>query len=171
MHIVRVKRVAHLAGNRVGFGNLFRLQPVAIQHIKEIHVAAKVQLVCAVQMHAAFAEQIREHAMHNRCTHLAFHIVAQHGQAMLLKARGPVFLAGNEYGNAIYKCTAGLKDLLHIPLGGHLRPHRKKVHNNICLGIFEDLGNFSRGPRRLAQFLLQLRAQAIVRHSALHLDV
>ena len=50
-----------LRGDGLGLGDLLRLQPVALEHVLEVHVAADVELVGAVQDHPAVLEQLGQH--------------------------------------------------------------------------------------------------------------
>ena len=59
----REHRMAELAGDGVGLGDLLRLQPLALEHVQEVGVAAEVELVGAVEPHAAVAEEVGEHAV------------------------------------------------------------------------------------------------------------
>ena len=47
----------------LGLGDLLGLQAVALEHVLEVHVAADVELVRAVEHHAAVLEQLRHHAV------------------------------------------------------------------------------------------------------------
>ena len=57
MDIFRAHIVGQHAGNSLGLGNLLGFQPLALQHVHEIGVAAEIELVAAVQAHAAVDEQ------------------------------------------------------------------------------------------------------------------
>ena len=57
----------------------FRLQAFAFEHVVEVGVAAEVELVGAVDLDAAVAEEAREHAVHDRGPDLGFDVVATIG--------------------------------------------------------------------------------------------
>ena len=56
------------------------MQPVALEHVLEVAVAAEIELVGAVEPHAAVAEQIGEHAMDDGRADLALDVVADQRQ-------------------------------------------------------------------------------------------
>ena len=53
--------VSELRLHRLGLRDLLRGQPLALEHVHEVHVAAEVQLVGPVELDAAVLEQLREH--------------------------------------------------------------------------------------------------------------
>ena len=65
----------------------FDVQPLALEHVLEIGVAADVELVGAVEPHAAVAKQIGEHAMQDGGADLALDVVADDRQAGISKRR------------------------------------------------------------------------------------
>ena len=84
--------VVELDGDGVGLGDLLGFEPLALQHVQEVGVAAEVELVGAVDAHAASAKQAGQHAVGDRRADLALDVVADDRQAALLEARSPVFL-------------------------------------------------------------------------------
>ncbi len=58
----------------------FEASRVAIEHVQKIGVAAGVQLVGALDLHAAFAKKIDNRAMQNGRAHLRFDVVADERQ-------------------------------------------------------------------------------------------
>ena len=107
--------LAHLAGDRVGLRALFRLQPLALQHVLEIAVAAEIELVGAVEPHAAVAKQIGEHAMHDRRADLALDVVADQRQPAAMEFLAPPGILRDEHRDAVDKGAAGGQRLLGIP--------------------------------------------------------
>src|SRR5215207_8258301 len=65
-----------LARDRLRLRDLLGLQPLPLEHVLEVHVAAEVQLVCAVDRDAAILEQAGEHAVHDGRAHLALDVIA-----------------------------------------------------------------------------------------------
>ena len=57
MDVALAEVVAEVGGDGLGLGDLLGLEPVALGHVLEVHVAADVELVGAVQDHAAVLEQ------------------------------------------------------------------------------------------------------------------
>jgi hypothetical protein len=80
--------VAELRADGIGLRDLLRGQPVALEHVVEVGVAAEVQLAGPVEPHAAVVEQFRQHPVDDRGAHLRLHVVADHRQAALLEAAG-----------------------------------------------------------------------------------
>ena len=76
--------VVKLGGDGVGLADLLRLEAGALQHVVEVHVAAEVELVGAVDAHAALAEEAGQHAVGDGGAHLALDVVADDGAG-----RGP----------------------------------------------------------------------------------
>ena len=70
------------------FEIFFEAEPVALEHVVEVGVAAEVQLAGPVEPHAAVHEELREHAVDDRRAHLRLHVVTDHRQASLLEAAG-----------------------------------------------------------------------------------
>ena len=59
----RDRSFLQLAGDGLRLRDLLRLEALALQHVHEVHVAADVELVRAIDGHAAIFEQLREHAV------------------------------------------------------------------------------------------------------------
>jgi hypothetical protein len=70
------ERHIHLAGHRVGFGNLFGFQTFSLQHVHEIGVATEVELVSSVETNTPFLEKVGQNPVSNGCAHLGFDVVA-----------------------------------------------------------------------------------------------
>ena len=105
-------------------GNFLRFQPLALQHVQEIGVAAEIELILAIKPDATFAKQIREHAMCDCRAYLRFHVVTDDGQPAFSEPSLPVFLRRNKHRNAIHKRTIGFENLLDVPFRCHLRTNR-----------------------------------------------
>ena len=58
------------------FEIFFDFEPLALQHVLEVHVAAEVELVGAVERHAPVLEEAGEDAVHDRGADLALDVVA-----------------------------------------------------------------------------------------------
>ena len=57
MYIFLGKFIWQHAGDRIGFGNLLRFQPIPFKHIEEIRITTEVQLVRVVQPHTPVDEK------------------------------------------------------------------------------------------------------------------
>ena len=55
MDVIGGMAVTELAGDGVGLGDFFRFEPLALEHVQEIGVAAEIQLIGAIETDAAFA--------------------------------------------------------------------------------------------------------------------
>src|SRR4051794_2472826 len=62
--------------DRVRLRDLLRLETLALEHVQEVRVAADVQLHRLVEMHAALAEERRQHAVRDRGADLRLDVVA-----------------------------------------------------------------------------------------------
>jgi hypothetical protein len=131
--------VVHDRGDRVGLGDLLGLEPLALEHVEEVHVAAHVELRGAQQLHAAVAEQAGERAVHDRGADLGLDVVADDGQAGLLEAPVPVVLGADEHRDAVHEAAAGLEDLLHVPLRRLLGAHGQVGDDDVRVRVLEDL--------------------------------
>src|SRR5579883_529450 len=112
MDVFRVERRIELAHHRLGLRNLFRFEPLPLQHVAEIGIAAEIQLVSSIEPDAALAEKIGQDAMNDGRADLALDIVADQRQLLLLEALPPLRLGGDEDRNAIDEGAARLQRLL-----------------------------------------------------------
>ena len=84
--------------DRVRLRDLLRLQPLPLEHVHEVGVAAEVELVGAVELDAALAEERRQDAVRDRRADLRLDVVADDRQAGVLEPLLPVGLARDEDG-------------------------------------------------------------------------
>ncbi len=92
MDVLPAHVVGELRRHRLRLGNLLGLQPLPLEHVLEIHVAADVELHRAVQDDASVLEQFCQYAMGDGGADLRFDVVAdnwQPGRAELLRPFGP----------------------------------------------------------------------------------
>jgi hypothetical protein len=89
-------------------------------------------------------------------------------EAGLGEAPSPVVLAGDEHRDAVDERTAGLEDLLDVPLGGQLGADRQVGDDHVGLCLAEDLDDVGRLAGRLGDLLLEVLAQPVVGHAAVH---
>jgi hypothetical protein len=164
--VVRGQLVAHDRGDGLRLGDLLGLQPVALEHVVEVHVAAHVELGGAQQLHAAVVEEAGQRAVHDGGADLRLDVVADDGQPGLQEAVVPVVLARDEHGNAVHEAAARLDDLLHVPLGGLLRADREVRDDDVRARVVEHLGDVHGRSRGLGDLLRQVAAQAVVGHAA-----
>ena len=136
--VLRAEVVVEHRRDRVRLRDLLRLEALALEHVQEVGVAADVQLHRLVEMHAALAEERREHAVGDRGADLRLDVVADDRHAGLLEALVPVVLARDEDRHAVHHRAAGRHDLLGVPLGRILRADRQVVDDDVDLAVLED---------------------------------
>jgi hypothetical protein len=81
MDVLGVEGDVELARHGLGLGDLLRFEALALQHVLEVRVAAEIELVGAVEPHAALTEQVGEHPVHDGGADLALDVVADDRQA------------------------------------------------------------------------------------------
>ena len=151
--------------------DLLGLQALALEHVEEVRVAAEVELVGAVDADAAVAEEAGEDAVDDGGADLALDVVADDGDAGDAEAVGPVFLAGDEDGDAVDEGALGVEDLFDVPLGGFLAADGKVVDDDVDFAVLEDAGDVGGGAGGLGDDLTEVLAEAVVGHAALDGDV
>ena len=166
VNVARGQLVVHDRGDRVGLGDLLRLQPLALEHVVEVHVAAHVQLRGALDLHAALSEQSRQRAVHDRGPDLGLDVVADDRQFGLFEALVPVVLAGDEDGDAVDEAAAGLEHLLDIPLGRLLGADGQVGDHDVGVRLLEDLDDVRGLAGGLGDLLFEVLAEAVVGHAA-----
>ena len=115
----------------VRLGDLLALQALAFQHVHEIGVAAEVELVGAVDAHAAILEQPGQHPMGDGGAHLALDVVADDGQPGFLEAPAPGRVLGDEHRDAVDEAGPGRQRLLGVIARPCLAAHRQVVDQHV----------------------------------------
>ena len=139
VNVLGRNRNVKLAGDRARFRKLFRLQTLPLQHIEEISIAAKIQLIGAIKPHSTLAEQICQHAVHDSRPHLALDIVADDWQPTLLEPPPPAGFGCDEYRDAIDKGAARFEAAFGVPLGGTLRADGKIGNDDISAAAAQNV--------------------------------
>src|SRR4051794_1331607 len=121
VNVVCFQRNIKLAGNRLRLGYLLRSQPLPLQHVLEIGIAADVELVGSIEPHAAFSKQVGENAVQDRGADLALDVIADDGKAGLFEAAAPCGIGSDEHGDAIDEAAAGVDRLPGVPFACLLR--------------------------------------------------
>src|SRR5216684_5607346 len=101
MDVVRADVVVELRGHGASLRDLLRHQPIALQHVQEVGVATEVELVGALELDAAIAEEPCEDAMDDGRADLRLDVVTDDRQLLLFEALLPVGLAGDEDRDAV----------------------------------------------------------------------
>ena len=138
MDVPRAEVVVEHRGDRVRLRDLLRLEPLALEHVQEVGVAADVQLHRLVEVDAALAEERGEDAVGDRGADLRLDVVADDRHARLLEAALPVGLARDEDRHAVDHRAARREDLLGVPLGRLLRADRQVVDDDVDLALPQD---------------------------------
>src|SRR5699024_9204489 len=86
-----------VGGLGLGIGALLGVQAFAFQHVLEVHVATHVELVSAVNGHAAGLEQCGQGTVGNGGTNLGFDVVTNNGHTGVGKFLGPGLIRGDEH--------------------------------------------------------------------------
>ena len=160
--------VVELRRDGVRLRDLLRLQALALEHVEEVGVAAEVELVRAVEAHAALAEEPRQHAVDDRRADLRLDVVADDREARLLEALRPVAVgvAGDEHGDAVDEAAAGGEHLLDVPLRRLFRADGQVADDDVGLRVSEEADDVVGRAGRLRDHLRQVLAEAVVGHAA-----
>ena len=116
MHIMRVHVVRHHGSDRTGLGNLLGLQTGTLQHVHEVHVAADIELVGAIETHAAILEQASQHTVGDGGADLRLDIVADNRHTGITELLRPLRIGGDEHRQAVHERAAGIHGGLGIGL-------------------------------------------------------
>ena len=117
--------VVELAGHRLGLRDLLRLEPLALEHVHEVHVAAEVELVGLLDFDTAVFEEAGEVAVDDRGADLGLDVVADDRHTGIDKALRPLRVRGDEHGDAVDEPNSGLEGCLGVELGGLFRTDRQ----------------------------------------------
>ena len=85
------------------FEIFFDSQPLALEHVLEVHVAAEVELVRAVDRDAAVLEEAGEHAVRDGGADLALDVVADDRDAGVGELLRPLGVAGDEHRDRVHE--------------------------------------------------------------------
>ena len=168
MDVLGRQLVVHDRSDRVGLGDLLGLEPLALEHVVEVHVPAHVELGGALDLDAALGEQARERAVHDRRAHLRLDVVADDRHARLAEAPVPVVLAGDEHGDAVDEAAARLEHLLDVPLRRLLRADGQVGHDDVGVRLLEDAHDVGGLAGCLLDLFLQVSPEAVVGHAAVN---
>ena len=139
--------VVDLARDGLGLRDLLRLEPFALEHVLEVHVAADVQLVGAVEHRAAVLEQAGEDAVDDRGADLALDVVADDRHAGRREALGPLRVARDEDRDGVHERDAGLDRGGGVVLLRLLRADRQVGDEHLGAGRAQHLGDVDRRRR------------------------
>ena len=157
-----------VGGDGLGLGDLLGLQAVALEHVLEVHVAADVELVGAVQHDAAVLEQLGHDPVGDGGADLALDVVTDDRHAGGLELRGPLGVGGDEDRQGVDEGDARVDGALGVVLVGDLGAHRQVGHEHVDLGVLERLDDVDRLGVGLLDGQAVVLAEAVVGHAALH---
>ena len=129
------RRVADDRLHRFGLGRFLRGEPAAVEHVEKIGVPAGVQLIGALDFHAALAEEIDDRAMQNGRAQLRLNVVADERQIFFLKPLRPDRVAGDENRDVVDKSEPRFKRAAGIETGRFLRADRQIVDHDLGAGF------------------------------------
>jgi hypothetical protein len=130
MDIRGFERNIELAGNRLRLGDLLGFQPLTFQHVEKVGVAAEIQLVGAVDAHAALPEEIGEQPVNDGRADLALDVVADQRQPALFEALPPLRARSDEHRDAVDESAACFEGAFGIKAGRLFRTHRQVGHQH-----------------------------------------
>ena len=90
MNVLLFQLIRQHAGYCAGLGDFFGFQALTLEHVHEVCVPAKVELIRMIQLDAAVHKQTSQHAVHNGGTHLALDVIADDGQTTLAEPLSPI---------------------------------------------------------------------------------
>jgi hypothetical protein len=160
---------ADLAGHGAGLGDLLALEAVALEHVEEVGVAAEVQLVGAVEPHAALAEQVGEQAVDDRRTDLGLDVVADQRQPRLGEAVPPFLARRDEHGDAVDEGATRGQRLRRVRGRRLLRAHRQVADQDVGSTVAQVARHVVRCCRRFLDDLAQVPPKSVEGRAAPHL--
>ena len=115
-----------------------------LKHVEEIRIATGIQLIGAVDGHAAVAEQTRQLAVNDGRADLAFDVVADDRHTGLAEAVRPIGVRGDEYRHAVDHGDTRVEACLGVMLDRLFRAHGQIADKNLRPGIAKRLGDVFR---------------------------
>src|SRR5699024_8795357 len=161
---------ARIRGHGLGLRNLLRLEALAFEHVLEVHVAADVELVGAVEDDAAVLEQLRHHTVGDGRTDLGLDVVADDrdsgGTELLVPFLGP----GDEDGQSVDEGDLRVDGRLSVVLHRFLRTDGHVAYEHVRLGVLERLDHVDRVTIGFDDRVAVVLSEAVESRSAQDLD-
>ena len=170
VYLVGVYFVVHLGGYGASLGNFLGNQPLPLQHVEEVGVAAKVQLVGVVNGSAPVLKQPGQDTVEDGSADLGLNVVANDRHSPFHEPVPPILFAGDKHGDAVDHAAAGVKNLLRVPLGRHFAAHGEVVNDHVHFPFPENVGNVYGRVGRLSDQVGHVPANAVVGHAPFHRD-
>ena len=131
--------------HRLRLGAPLQARPGAVQHVQEVCVAPRVQLVGPIKRDAAIVEQFREHAVDDGRAQLRLDVVPDDRDPPPLELGRPLRVRGDEDGDAIDEGNARLQRGPGVVFGSLLASDGQIVEEDLRLAPAEHLGHLG-GP-------------------------
>src|SRR5690554_3083654 len=103
--VVFIKTVFRHRLHRFCLGDLLGFQPLAIEHVEKVGITAGIELIGAIQLHAALGKQVRECPMGNGGAQLRLDIIADKRQIPFFEALRPLLSRAIKTGILLTKAT------------------------------------------------------------------
>jgi hypothetical protein len=156
-----------LTRHGLGLGDLLRLEPVALEHVHEVHIPAKIELVRAVENHPSVLEQPRQDAVHDGRSDLALDVVPDDRHAGIGKTLRPLRITGDEHRDRVHESDAGLEASLGVVALRLLRADGEVGDENLGTSTAQVLGDVDRLGGRLLDHLAVVVAEPVERRPPL----
>ena len=141
VHVARVDLRIDIAHDRLRLRDLLRLQATALEHVLEVHVAADIQLVGAVEDQSALLEESREHPVGDGRPELALDVVPDDGHPRGGELRGPFRVARDEHREGVDEGDTRIDGRLGVVLRGEFRPDGEVADEHVDAGVAQRLGH------------------------------
>ena len=145
------------------------------EHVEEIGVAASVELIGALDFHAALPEKIDNRAVKHGRAELRFDVVADDRQIFVGKSFCPNRVAGDEDGNVVYEGDSGLERAAGVKPGRFIGADRQIIDHDLGGGIFQLTDNlfaggfFFQGQKCAERIVVgHVRGEAVHDHAHFH---
>ena len=169
VHVVGRQWLVELAGDGLRLRDLLRLEPFALEHVLEVHVAAEVELIGAVDGQPAVLEETGEDAVDDRGPDLALDVVTDDRHAGLREPGGPHRVAGDEDRYGVDERDPGIEAGLGVVLLGRLGPDGEVGDEDLGARPAQGGGHVDGFEQRLLDRLAVIVAQPVEGRAPLHL--
>ena len=157
-----------VGGDGLGLGDLLGLEAFAFKHVLEVHVAADVELVGAVQDDAAVFEQFGHDAVRDGCADLRLDVVTDDGHAGFAELLGPFGGSGDEHWECVDERDAGVDRALSVELVRFFGADRQVGDEDVDVGFLEGRDNVDWLCRGFLDGLAVVLAEAVEGVAALN---
>ncbi len=139
--VVGVELGIHLGGDGLGLADLLRLQPVTVEHVLEVHVAADVQLVGVVECGATVLEEAGQDPVDDCCANLGLDVVTDDRHASGTELLGPLRVRRDEHRDGVDEGHTSVDARLGVEALGVFRAHGEVGHEHVGAAVAQHLGH------------------------------